>query len=105
MAYSAAAMYGGATFVGMLEGVLPGGSRFSPIPSALALIVVVALLLWGRRLPMWAMAALGPIGAMLIAIAIATTVPVQVFEDKRLIGTSDMDRIMLPVGEHFLEIE
>src|SRR6185503_7448678 len=31
-------------------------------------------------------------------------VPVQVFEDKRLIGTSDMDRIMLPVGEHFLEL-
>jgi hypothetical protein len=38
------------------------------------------------------------------SIAIASTVPVQVFEDQRLIGTSDMDRIMLPVGEHFLEL-
>ncbi len=38
------------------------------------------------------------------SIAIASTVPVQVFEDGRLIGTSDMDRIMLPVGEHFLEL-
>ena len=38
------------------------------------------------------------------SIAIQSSVPVQVFEDKRLIGTSDMDRIMLPVGEHVLEI-
>src|SRR5262249_23621919 len=27
-----------------------------------------------------------------------------VFEDGRLIGTSEMDRIMLPAGEHFLEL-
>ena len=38
------------------------------------------------------------------SIALSSTVPVQVFEDKRLIGTSDMDRIMLPAGEHFLEL-
>jgi hypothetical protein len=38
------------------------------------------------------------------SIAIASPVPVQVFENKRLIGTSDMDRIMLPVGEHVLEL-
>jgi hypothetical protein len=38
------------------------------------------------------------------SIAVASSVPVQVFEDKRLIGTSDMDRIMLPAGEHFLEL-
>jgi PEGA domain len=38
------------------------------------------------------------------SIAIASPVPVQVFEDQRLIGTSDMDRIMLPVGEHVLEM-
>jgi hypothetical protein len=29
---------------------------------------------------------------------------VQVFENQRLIGTSDMDRIMLPAGEHVLEL-
>jgi hypothetical protein len=38
------------------------------------------------------------------SIAIASPVPVQVFEDGRLIGTSDMDRIMLPAGEHFFEL-
>jgi hypothetical protein len=38
------------------------------------------------------------------SIAVASTVPVQVFEDTRLIGTSDMDRIMLPAGEHILEL-
>jgi hypothetical protein len=38
------------------------------------------------------------------SIAIASPVPVQVFEDQRLIGTSDMDRILLPVGEHALEL-
>jgi hypothetical protein len=38
------------------------------------------------------------------SIAIDSVVPVQVFQDGRLIGTSDMDRIMLPVGEHSLEL-
>jgi hypothetical protein len=38
------------------------------------------------------------------SIAIASPVPVQVFEDQRLIGTSDMDRILLPAGEHVIEL-
>jgi hypothetical protein len=38
------------------------------------------------------------------SIAIASPVPVQVFEDKRLIGSSDMDRILLPAGEHVIEL-
>lgn len=38
------------------------------------------------------------------SIALASPVQVQVFEDSRLIGTSDMDRIMLPAGEHVLEL-
>jgi PEGA domain-containing protein len=38
------------------------------------------------------------------SIAIASPVPVQVFQDQRLIGTSEMDRIMLPAGEHVLEL-
>jgi hypothetical protein len=37
------------------------------------------------------------------SITIASTIPIQVFEDGRLIGTSDMDRIMLPAGEHVFE--
>jgi diguanylate cyclase (GGDEF)-like protein len=73
MAYSAAAMYGAAAFVGTAEGLLPGGERFSPAPSLIALGVVISLVLWGRRLPMPALAALGPIGVILIGVAIATT--------------------------------
>ena len=38
------------------------------------------------------------------SIAIASPVPVQIFEDRRLIGTSDMDRILLPAGEHVIEL-
>ena len=38
------------------------------------------------------------------SIAVASPVPVKVFEDTRLIGTSDMDRIMLPAGDHVLEV-
>ena len=54
MAYSAAGMYGAATFVGLVEGVLPGGEQFSPVPSLVALGFVILLLLWGPRLPIWA---------------------------------------------------
>ncbi len=38
------------------------------------------------------------------SIAIASPVPVQVFEDQRLIGTSEMDRILLPAGKHVIEL-
>ena len=73
MAYSAAAMFGGATFVGFIEGLIPGGSHFSLVPVFIALGFVVLLLRWGPRLPPMALAALGPIGAALIGISLATT--------------------------------
>jgi hypothetical protein len=38
------------------------------------------------------------------SITIASPISIQVFEDGRLIGTSDMDRIMLPAGEHLLNL-
>ena len=38
------------------------------------------------------------------SIAIASPVPVRVFENERLIGTSDMDHITLPPGEHVIEL-
>jgi hypothetical protein len=38
------------------------------------------------------------------SIAIESPVPVQIFEDKQLIGTSQMDRIILPAGDHVLDI-
>jgi diguanylate cyclase (GGDEF)-like protein len=73
MAYSAAGMYGAATFVGFVEGVLPGGEQFSPVPSLIALAFVTTLVIWGPRLPIRALALLGPIGAVLIGAAIAST--------------------------------
>ncbi len=38
------------------------------------------------------------------SITIESAVPVRVFEEQRLIGTSDMDRITLPAGEHVIEL-
>jgi hypothetical protein len=43
-------------------------------------------------------------GALPGSITVASPVSVQVFEDNRLIGTSEMDRIMLPAGDHVIEI-
>jgi diguanylate cyclase (GGDEF)-like protein len=77
MAFTAGAMYGGAAFVGLVEGVLPGGPALSLLPAVVAVGFVILLLVLGPRLPMPALAALGPIGAGLIAYAIATTPPAQ----------------------------
>jgi hypothetical protein len=38
------------------------------------------------------------------SIAISSPISVQIFENRRLIGTSEMDRIMLPAGDHELEL-
>lgn len=73
MALTAAAMYGGATFVGLLEGLVPGGPELSLVPAFASLGFVALLLTVGPRLPAGVLAALGPIGAALIAFAIATT--------------------------------
>ena len=37
-------------------------------------------------------------------VSIRTPVPMQVFEDDRLVGSTDVDRLMLPVGTRRLEI-
>lgn len=73
MAYSAAAMYGGAAFVALIEGAIPGGQPFSLAPGFAALGIVVVLVRVGPRLPVPALAALGPIGTALIGFALATT--------------------------------
>jgi diguanylate cyclase (GGDEF)-like protein len=73
MAYSAAAMYGGAAFVGILESLMPGGPPFSPAPAIAALVVVPLVALVGPRLPKGALFALGPLGAAMIAVSLATT--------------------------------
>ena len=73
MVRTAAAIYGGAAFVGMLEDLLPGGPSLSIAPGLAALGLMVVLLVTGTRLPSWALAALGPIGVALIGYALATT--------------------------------
>jgi diguanylate cyclase (GGDEF)-like protein len=73
MAYTAAAIYGGAAFDGVIEGLLPGDPSFSLAPVLVALVVVPVLLSLGPRLPRWSLAPLGPLGVMLIAYALTTT--------------------------------
>jgi len=77
MAYTAAAMYGGAVVVNLLEGAVPGGPALTLVPGFAALGFVGLLLAVGPRLPRPALFALGPIGAALIAYALATTPPDQ----------------------------
>jgi diguanylate cyclase (GGDEF)-like protein len=73
MAYTAAAMYGSAAFLSVLEGAIPGGPALPLIPGLAATVFVALGLTVGPRLPLPALTALGPIGAALIAFAIATT--------------------------------
>lgn len=46
----------------------------------------------------------GPSGTSSGWISVASPVAVQVFEGQRLIGTSEIEKIMLPAGEHELEL-
>ena len=73
LAYTAAGIYGGGAFVGLIEGLIPGGPSYSIIPGLGALVVVTFLLSVGPRLPRWGLAPFGPIGAVLIAYALATS--------------------------------
>jgi hypothetical protein len=73
MAYAAAAMYGGAAFDGLVEGLVPGDPSFSILPGLVALVLVTILLAIGPRLPRAVLALLGPIGVALIAYALATS--------------------------------
>ena len=73
MAYTAAAMYGGATIDAAIEGLLPGDPSFDVVP-AIAAAVIVTLVAWfGPRMPRRVLAGLGPLGVLLIATALATT--------------------------------
>jgi diguanylate cyclase (GGDEF)-like protein len=73
MAYTLAAMYGGAAGLAVIEGLLPGGQEFSPAPG-IAAAAAVAILLWkGDRLPLPLLAGLGPFGVALVGVALATT--------------------------------
>ena len=73
VAASAAAIYSGAAFVGIVESLVPGGEAFSVLPAAGALIISALTLLFGPRVPRSTLAILGPLGAAMIGVAIATT--------------------------------
>jgi diguanylate cyclase (GGDEF)-like protein len=73
MAISAAAMYAGATFLGISQALTTEGPQSSIVPGVIALFVVPLLLLRGPRLPVPVLAALGPLGAALIAVAVGTS--------------------------------
>jgi diguanylate cyclase (GGDEF)-like protein len=73
MAYTAAAMYGGAAFDGSIEGFLPGDPSFAIAPVFGAIAIAAVLVAVGPRLPRWALAPLGPIGVVLIAYALSAT--------------------------------
>jgi diguanylate cyclase (GGDEF)-like protein len=70
MAYTAAAMYGGAAFDGLVEGLLPGDPPFSMTPVLVSLAMAGVLLALGPRLSRRALAPLGPLGVALIAYAL-----------------------------------
>ena len=73
MAYTAAAMYGGAALDAAIEGLLPGDPRFALAPAIAAAVVVALLVAFGPRLPRVVLAMLGPLGVGLIAAALAQT--------------------------------
>jgi diguanylate cyclase (GGDEF)-like protein len=72
MAYSAGIMFGGAGLLNLLEALVPGGPQIPLAPGLLALVFALVLCLCGPRLPTLATAALGPIGATMIAYALSS---------------------------------
>ncbi len=70
MAYTAAAMYGAAALDELITGFIPGDPSLATAPVLAAVAIVAALVLVGPRLPRWFLAALGPIGVVLIAQAL-----------------------------------
>ncbi len=73
MAYTAAAMYGGAVLDAAIEGLIPGDPPFAATPAFVAAVVVALLVALGPKLPRAALSLLGPLGIALIAAALAQT--------------------------------
>ena len=73
MAYSAAGIFAGATFLGLFESLIGGGETTSVVPGILALVLAVLTVAFGPRLPREGLLVLGPLGAAIIAFALATT--------------------------------
>ena len=75
IAYTAAAMYGGAALDELMTGFIPGDPPLDLFSELLAGVIVTLLVVFGPRLPRLALAALGPVGVLLIANALAGAPP------------------------------
>ena len=73
LAYSAAAMFGGAAFLGIVQEVTPGGPSAPLLPALVALLLVPVIAMGGLRVKPSLIVALGPLGAALIASTLAET--------------------------------
>ena len=73
IALSAAAIYAGAAVIGVVEAIVPGGQEVSVAPGFAAVVIAPLVALFGPRMPRNALAALGLVGTVLIAVALATT--------------------------------
>jgi diguanylate cyclase (GGDEF)-like protein len=73
ISYIAAAIYAGATLLGAVEAVLPGGQSLSLVPVIAAFAVCALTVTIGPRMRRNALAVLGPIGAAIIGLALAQT--------------------------------
>jgi diguanylate cyclase (GGDEF)-like protein len=73
MVRTAAAVYGGATYLGLAQDLIPGYRGSSLLPGLVALALLPLLIVFGPRLPMAVLFLLGPLGVALIGVALATT--------------------------------
>jgi diguanylate cyclase (GGDEF)-like protein len=72
IALSAVGIYGGAWAVGLIESLLPNGDGASIVPTVAAPLVMALVAVLGPRAPRAVLFLLGPLGAALIAVALAT---------------------------------
>jgi diguanylate cyclase (GGDEF)-like protein len=75
VARSGAAIYAGAAAVGLVESIVAGHFTSSPGPMAAAFLVAALLWRYGGRVQRRWLYPLGPIGAVLIGYAVATSPP------------------------------
>jgi diguanylate cyclase (GGDEF)-like protein len=73
VARTAAGIYGGAMLIGLVEAPIPGKEHASLLPAVIAPVAMVLALVLGTRVPRRALVLFGPLGSVLVAIAVATT--------------------------------
>jgi diguanylate cyclase (GGDEF)-like protein len=73
IAYTAAAMYGGAAVVVIGQALTPGGPPAEPVTALVALAAAPLLVVAGPRVPLGVLAMAGPLGVVTIGVAIAST--------------------------------